>query len=179
MMVETIGRCDTPKENIQHLLHVKQTHFPEQPLDWDHLLDVFARPSKFSGAPFQERMKFLIMRGMSDRVDALAFTVWRDHIIDMIHTATFNIHNGNFHFIQIIRTLIAHFEAQYYYLKEITTILELAVWKLRMNENIPQEKATPRQKKFKTDELITRQQCHVTSGADVVIGHVLPFLITT
>jgi hypothetical protein len=48
-----------------------------------------------------------------------------------------------------------------------------------MNENIPQEKATPRQKKFKTDELITRQQCHVTSGADVVIGHVLQFLITT
>jgi hypothetical protein len=97
MMVETIGRCDTPKENIQHLLHVKRTHFPEQPLDWDHLLDVFARPLKFSvdGAPFQERMKFLIMRGMSDRVDALAFTVWRDHIIDMIHTATFNIHNGN------------------------------------------------------------------------------------
>jgi len=30
-MVETIGRCDTPKESIENLLNVKQMHFPEQP----------------------------------------------------------------------------------------------------------------------------------------------------
>jgi hypothetical protein len=35
-MVWTIGRTDAPKENIQNLLGVKQMHFPEQPIDWDH-----------------------------------------------------------------------------------------------------------------------------------------------
>ena len=30
MMVETMGRCDTPKERIENLLCVKQIHFPEQ-----------------------------------------------------------------------------------------------------------------------------------------------------
>jgi hypothetical protein len=43
LMVETMGRCDTPTENIQNLLRVKQIHFPEQHLiDWDYLLDKFA-----------------------------------------------------------------------------------------------------------------------------------------
>ena len=89
MMVETMGRCDTPKERIENLLHVKQMHFPEQPLDWGYLLNKFAQPSyySFSGAPFQERMQFLFMCGMSERVEALAFKVWRDQITDMIHTA--------------------------------------------------------------------------------------------
>jgi hypothetical protein len=31
MMVETMGRCDTPKENIESLLCAKQMHFLEQP----------------------------------------------------------------------------------------------------------------------------------------------------
>jgi hypothetical protein len=39
------------------------------------------------------------------------------------------------------------------------------------------KKASPRQKKIKTDELNIRQQCWVTCGADVIIGHVLPYLI--
>jgi len=34
-----MGRTDTPKESIENLLHVKQMHLPEQPIDWDHLLD--------------------------------------------------------------------------------------------------------------------------------------------
>ena len=42
MMVETMGRCDTPKDSIENLLRVKQRHFPEQPLDWGYLLDEFA-----------------------------------------------------------------------------------------------------------------------------------------
>jgi hypothetical protein len=58
MMVETIGRCDTLKESIGNLLHVKQMHFPEQSINWEHLLDEFALNGlvSFIGAPLQERM---------------------------------------------------------------------------------------------------------------------------
>ena len=38
MMVETMGRCDTPKESIENLLCMKQTHFTEQHID----LGIFA-----------------------------------------------------------------------------------------------------------------------------------------
>jgi hypothetical protein len=44
MMVETMGRFDTPKESFENLLHVRQMMFPEQPIDWGYLLDKFVRP---------------------------------------------------------------------------------------------------------------------------------------
>jgi hypothetical protein len=47
MMVETMGRCDTPKERIENMLHVKQMFFPDQPIDWGHLLDQFAASERF------------------------------------------------------------------------------------------------------------------------------------
>jgi hypothetical protein len=64
MMVETMGRCDA-KECIENLLCVKQNHFPEQPLDWEYLLDEFVKPSYicFSDV-FRERMQFLLMCGL-------------------------------------------------------------------------------------------------------------------
>jgi hypothetical protein len=180
MMVETIGRCDTPKENIENLLCVKQMHFPDQTIDWVYLLDKFASSShySFSGLPFQERMQFLVMCGMSDSVKALAFKVWRDHITDMIHTANFDSNEDNTVILRRIQAKVAHFEDEYPRLKEITSILELALWKLRMNENIPQEAVPHCQKKMKTDESSIRRQCRITCGADVVIRHILPYLIT-
>ena len=175
-----MGRCDTPKECIENLLKVRQMHFPDQPIDWVYLLDNFALPSHYSfPTTFKERMQFLVMCGMSSHVEALAFTVWRDCITNMILTATFHIQDGNFHIIQGIRARVAHFEAEYYKLKEITTILELALWKLRMNENIPQEEVSHCQNKMKTDETEIRRQCRITCRADVIIGHVIPFLIST
>jgi hypothetical protein len=93
MMVKTMGRCNTPKESIENLLSVKQMHFPEQPIDWEYLLEEFSSSSHHSFyVPFRERMQYLVMCGMSERLEALAFKFWRDHIIDMIHTANF-LHN--------------------------------------------------------------------------------------
>jgi hypothetical protein len=46
-MVETMGRTDTPKEIIENMLRVRQIHFPEQPIDWEYLLDEFVKPSAF------------------------------------------------------------------------------------------------------------------------------------
>jgi hypothetical protein len=76
-------------ECIENLLRVKQMHFPDQTINWVYLLDKFALPSHYSlgGLPFQERIKYLIMCGISDSVETLAFKVWRDQITDMIHTA--------------------------------------------------------------------------------------------
>jgi hypothetical protein len=58
-------------------------------------------------------------------------------------------------------------------------MLELALWKMRMNEKKSTDVATKSQKKIKTDKSSTQLQCRVTCGADVVIGPVLKFLIAT
>jgi hypothetical protein len=68
LMVETIGRCNTPKESIENLLCMKQMHYHEQPIDWEYLLNEFAKPPRkyFScPVPFRDRMQFLFKCGMS------------------------------------------------------------------------------------------------------------------
>jgi hypothetical protein len=47
---------------------------------------------------------------------------------------------------------MTYFEDNFLTLKEATTALELALWKMRMNENIHQEETSHPTKKFKTDE---------------------------
>jgi hypothetical protein len=181
MMVETMGRCDTPKESIENLLRVKQMHFPSQPINWEYLLDKFAEPSNctFPGVPFHDRMRFLYMCGMSDRVEALAFKIWHDHITNMIQTADFNYGADNRSILHSIRAKLDHFEDELTKLKEVTTILELALWKMKMSKKGHQDRATQSQKKMKADESNVRSQNRVTCGADVVIGRVLPYLINT
>jgi hypothetical protein len=176
MMIETMGRCDTPKESIEYLLSVKQMHYPEQPIDWDHLLDEFARTAQFVfRSTFTERLRFLVMCSLADRVEALAFKVWRDHIIDMIHTANFQCNgNNNQAILSTIQVKVTHFEEELPKLKETTTILELALWKLRMNKIIQAEKMIQ-----DNIGLSIRRQSRITCGADVIIRHVLPYLIST
>jgi hypothetical protein len=118
---------------------------------------------------------------MSLRVETLAFKVWRERISNMIQTSNFQYNEDNLSILREIRAKLASFEDELPILKEVTTILELALWKMKMtmNENIHQEVvATKCQKKIKTDKSITRQQCRVTCGADVIISNVLPYIIS-
>lgn len=164
-------------------------------------------------------MRFLFTCGMSDCVEVLAFHVWHDHITDMIHTAEFD--DGwscdNSAILHEIRAKLAHFEEEYPKLKEVTTILELALWKMKISQientelvggTIPDQtpksptqayenevdtravnqvidqmkeeakKAAESKDRIKLEEASVRQQCQVTCGADVVISHVLPYLIS-
>ena len=181
LMVETMGRCDTPKGSIDNLLRVKEMHFPDQTIDWENLLDEFASSSQvfFDGAPFQERMQFLFMCGMSERMEALPFKVWRDCIANMIQTADYIYNRDNQSIVYGIQRRIAYFEDELSKLKEATTMLELTLWKMKMSENGHNIKnQTHCQKKMKADDSSSRSQNRVTCGADFVIGHVLPFLIS-
>ena len=177
-MVKTLGRCDTPKERIEILLCVRQMFFPEQSIDWEYLLDEFVvRSDLCFQSTFTNRMRFLVMCGMSERVEALPFKVWRDHITNMIRTAVFEWMWDNLGILRSIQSKLAHFEDELPKLKEATTMLELALWKVRMTVKSHQDMVIQSQKKMKTDASSIRQQCRVICGADVVIGHVLPFLI--
>jgi hypothetical protein len=115
---------------------------------------------------------------MSERVEALPFKVWRDHIENMIHTANFEWDEDNSSILYGIREKLAYFEDTFFQLEEATTIIELALWKTRLDESIHKRRTTYRPKKFKTDASDVRRQCRVICGADVIIRLVLPFLIT-
>jgi hypothetical protein len=166
-------------ESIEHLLCVKDTYFPEQPIDWDYLLDKFTQSSElsFSGLPFQGRMQFFLMCGLSSRVEALAFKVWRDHITNMIHTASFECYDDNSAILNRIQEKLSHYDDELHRLKEVTSILELTLWKMKMNEKSHQYMATRHKKKMKAVNSSIGSQSRVTCGADVVIGHVMPYLV--
>lgn len=63
-------------------------------------------------------------------------------------------------------------------MKETTTLLELALWKTKMNDDEHTGDASSRcSKKMKVDESGVREQCRVQSGADIIIPHVLPYML--
>ena len=109
---------------------------------------------------------------MAERVEALPFKVWRDCIYNMIQTADYKLGRDNSDTLNRIREKLAHFEDELPQLKDATTILELTLWNMSKVEG-----ATRHQKIFKTDESSFRRQCRINCGADVVIQHVLPFLL--
>ena len=80
-------------------------------------------------------MQHLIMCGLSTRVEALAFKVWRDYTFNMIQTANYKHNKDNQSIIHAIRFQLDNFERDLAALKEVTTILELSLWKLKVNDH--------------------------------------------
>jgi len=65
-----------------------------------------------------------------------------------------------------------HYKAEHNtLLKEDMTQLELVVWKAKLDE-----KEEAQAKKAKIDVKVVRKEKHITSGADIIIQNVLPFL---
>ena len=55
-------------------------------------------------------------------------------------------------------------------------MLELALWKAKMNGS-KSNNTRGRRKKMKIDEQGLRNQCRISCGSDIVIQHVLPYLL--
>jgi hypothetical protein len=97
----------------------------------------------------------------------------------MIHSAEFkykwdnNQRRDNLVILRrILLSKVSHFEEELPKLKETTTILELASWKLRIYESIQAEKMMQ-----DNNVLSIWRQSRITCGADVIIRHALLYLI--
>jgi hypothetical protein len=89
---------------------------------------------------------------------------------------TFTIHQ----WIEKVLRRIDHYKAEHRkLLKEFTTLLELALWKVKLDEKEEVENTLEIQKtkKAKIDDDTARQELRITSGANIVIKNVLPFLV--
>ena len=80
--------------------------------------------------------------------------------------------------IQSVISKINHYKAEHRaLLKEATALLELALWKAKLDYFKvvgPGEKKVA--KKAKIDVGEARKEAHITSGSDIIIKNVLPFL---
>ena len=69
-----------------------------------------------------------------------------------------------------------HYKAEHFrYVKEGITLLELALWKAKLDEK-EESSVEGRTKKAKVDADSARKEGRITCGADVVIKNVIPFL---
>jgi len=187
MMIETLGRADAPKETIQNLLSVQHEYFPNQIIDWHTVLEEASSIPTPANNYCQTRLepfRHLLEFSIKERVDLIGLQ-WRDNIMRLIQ-AFDDSSNPQFKlsydasvrrslFLVELESKLSQSESEYKNLKEACTILELTLWKKEMSDNSQDEQRSS--KKTKLDESSVREQYRVGCGADVVIEHVLPYLL--
>jgi len=164
-MVETLMKANAPKETIQNLLEVRKESFPSQLVRWNTFIER-AVTDFFPNDTFI----YLVQSSIATRIDAIGLKLWRD---DISHIHCRKQHYYQYHkrreYLVEVETKLVHYETEYHKLKEATSILELALWKHKMNDL--------QGKKRKRDEAGVREQSRISCGADIVIEHMLPYLL--
>ena len=168
------------QEVIQKLLDMQIESFHEQSIDWDTVFDNLNppyEPWEEQPEPFASSDTFtlLLKSAFSKRICAIGVKLWRDYITNELLRV--RARSG---WLNSVKSKLASYEAQYNQLKEATTVLELFLWKKKITESASIElggESRCSNKKARIDELDLREQCRVNCRADLVIQHVLPYLL--
>ena len=189
-MIETLGTANAPSIVMQNLVDLQKKSFPEQSISWDEVLPIMARRySVCNGSPSVSvsTFKCLVRCSVLDRIDSIGVKQYRDEIRDYIEKFPVIVYDRRVRrdafasaevkrrrgFLSDLETKLMCLETGYQRLKEGTTMLELVLWKHSMN----QWSIIRQGKRLKEDTSGFRKQCRINCGADVVIEHVLSYLL--
>ena len=143
-----------------------------------------------SGYVFSECSKLSqvdIVGGIHNTVSSLLLDSWKNEMNDEIDcinqdlptTPTIEKTTAIQQWMETVTRRIEHFKSEHsVLLKEFTTLLELALWKAKLDESQDERSLGNDQpaKKAKIDMKAARQEQRITAGANIVIKNVLPFL---
>jgi hypothetical protein len=117
------------------------------------------------------------MNGIATRVNAIGVKHFRDAMADdwMVDDDDFNREA----WYNETLTKLEYYESEYLTLKESTSLLELALWKARIDDaSVDHGKVMGSgNKKMKVDLTDFRLQCRISCGADHVLENVFPYLL--
>eukprot|EP00984_Skeletonema_dohrnii_P037635 scaffold39895_cov155-Skeletonema_dohrnii-CCMP3373.AAC.2 len=125
-----------------------------------------------------------IVGGIHKIISSLLLDCWRDQVNQEINRINQVLPNTSAdekageiqQWIQNVLRRTTHFRSEHRsLLKEATTLLELAIWKAKLDEK-EDCSIEGRAKKAKIDTAGARNERRITSGANIVIRNVLPFL---
>ena len=168
-MLITLGRANAPERVIQNLIDLQQSLSPEYNIDWDQVLRNLAAETKYNMYP--KTFCFLTRCSIATRVKAIGVKHFRDAMADDWMGDDINFNREEWRDETL--TKLEYYESEYLKLKESTSLLELALWKSRMDDD---SKAGGRgNKKIKIDLSEFRLQCRVSCGADHVVENVWPY----
>ena len=175
-MMKTLGRANVKPETLQSLLELQQESFPNQSIDWDSVLEPLTTAgSYYERGASNKTFRFLLGCSIKKRVNAIGLKLWRDGIYESLRNQKASYTDQRRAHIDRIRTKLANVETKFRHLKEATSIVELAMWKHKIN-GCSQEK-TRSNKKLKIADSDARNRCRISCGADIVVEHMLPYLV--
>ena len=168
-MLLTMAKRNVPLVNIQKLINTQLKYFPDQSYDIKPVVTELAtcnehgfRSLSYAYAS-DETFRYLLRISISKRLDSLSIRRWCEELENSIDAVR---KNGRDRDTQSVYDMLATYES----IKEGTPVLELALWKAKINED--------RNKRARVDSDVSyKEQCRVNCGADIVIRNVLPFLM--
>ena len=165
-MIRTLLRASTPLEVIQKLLTILEESFPGQSVDWDRVFKRLTSPRKKHSLASKNTVRQLVKHSMAERISKIGIKQWRDEMTSMMNT---DISKDTLLQVWLagFRSKLVKYEKEYSNLKEATTLIELVLWKKMMNDQCREQRCN----KEMTNNL------RVNCGADIVIGHMLPYLM--
>jgi hypothetical protein len=168
MMVKTMGQANAPLAVIQNLLDVHHRLCPDYNIDWDRILEELARDED---EPYASPATFCFLTrcSIATRVSAIGVKNFRDDMADYWMGNKDRDFNREMWRNETL-TKLEYYESEYQKMKESTSSLELALWKMNIDAS--------------TIEIFdamgdnnNRLECRTNCGADFVIENVLPYLL--
>lgn len=169
-MIHTLVKRHVPKANIEKLVETHQNNFPNQEYNMQGLVmelatyDTSHWDSNSNSCTHQDTFDYLLHVSISKPLDALAISRWRVDVEDSANA----FFKGGSQRERETKSLYAKL-ATYESIKEGTSVLELALWKAKIDES--------RNKRARIDEVSYRDRCRVNCRADIIIKNVLPYLL--
>mmetsp|Transcript_21454 Transcript_21454/g.32129 ORF Transcript_21454/g.32129 Transcript_21454/m.32129 type:complete len:325 (+) Transcript_21454:95-1069(+) len=129
-----------------------------------------------------------LIGGIHETVSSLHMKRWRNHMIQEMNQINVTLPripsaqktNVIRWWLQSVHSRFEHYKTKHIQvLKEVTVLLELALWKARLDDDDDEggdDSFEAPAKKVKVDVDRTRIERRITSGANIVIKNVLPFL---
>ena len=137
-MIATLGKRRAPESSIKSLIDLQKVSFPAQKIDWDRVLDIVANvpvnPYDKDDESLKSTLQCLVKINTVTRVNAIGIKLWRDDMAEMMaEPIPHKMSKGDW--LNDVKSKLCHYEAKYRQLKEATTILELALWKTKIQTN--------------------------------------------
>ena len=163
-MILTLAKRYVPLANIQRLVNTQQNSFPHQEYDMQQVVMELA-----SSVKVIETLRYPLRISITERLDSLDISKWNidlENCIKLLPDDDETNDRDREEETQAVYNRLATYES----IKEGTPVLELALWKAKIDES--------RDKRARVDsEISYRNQCRINCRADLVIRNVLPYLL--
>lgn len=165
-MIITMANSHAPLSNIQNLMDTHRQSFPNQKCDLKNLVITMVESIT---SPFIQRcargetFRFLLHVSISERLNSLNVNRWRTLLEKSIDVIPDYANVRHHHTMPIYAEL-----EEYELLKEATSVLELALWKVAIDNRLEKKSRIG-------DGASYRDQCRINCCAEIVIRNVMPF----